>query len=132
MLTEDMLAAVMDAVSGYERLILVGDPAQLPPIGVGRPFIDLVKLLQEQGKGHALLTVRFRQEVISKGKEAETPPDLLLADWFEAFRGIDRDSAYIGECSEQDGVPMLSLRQVQLSEAVDGANFSLAVTVQSS
>ena len=47
----------------------------------------------------------------------------------EAFRGIDRDSAYIGECSEKDGVPMLSLRQVQLSEAVDGANFSLATTL---
>jgi hypothetical protein len=88
MLTEDMLAAVMDAVSGYERLILVGDPAQLPPIGVGKPFIDLVNLLQEQGKGHALLTVRFRQEVISKGKEAETPSDLLLADWFSG-RGAE-------------------------------------------
>lgn len=47
----------------------------------------------------------------------------------EAFRGVDRDSAYIGECSEKDGVPMLSLRRVPLAEAIDDANFSLAVTV---
>jgi len=86
MLTEDMLAAVMDAVSGYERLILVGDPAQLPPIGVGRPFIDLVELLREQGRGYALLTVRFRQEVVSRDKEAETPPD-LFSRTRESFTG---------------------------------------------
>lgn len=91
MLTEDMLAAVMDAVTGYERLILVGDPAQLPPIGVGKPFIDLVELLKAQSRGHAILTVRFRQEVVSKNKEAETPPDLLLADWFSG-RGVEPGS----------------------------------------
>ncbi|MEA3148623.1 MAG: hypothetical protein QOI53_4278, partial [Verrucomicrobiota bacterium] len=32
------------------------------------------------------------------------------------FRGVDRDCAYFGECSEKDGVPMLSLRRVQLTE----------------
>jgi hypothetical protein len=34
----------------------------------------------------------------------------------ETFRGVDRDCAYFGECSEKDGVPMLSLRRVQLTE----------------
>jgi hypothetical protein len=43
MLTEDMLAAVLSTfTSRIQRLILVGDPAQLPPIGAGRPFADLV------------------------------------------------------------------------------------------
>jgi hypothetical protein len=43
MLTEDMLAAVLSTFTGrIQRLILVGDPAQLPPIGAGRPFADLV------------------------------------------------------------------------------------------
>ena len=34
----------------------------------------------------------------------------------ETFRGVDRDCVYLGECSEKDGVPMLSLRRVQLTE----------------
>jgi hypothetical protein len=43
MLTMDDLYAVLSALDlGHvERLILVGDPNQLPPIGVGRPFADL-------------------------------------------------------------------------------------------
>jgi len=37
MLTEDALDALLDGLEGYDRLILVGDPRQLPPIGlVGR------------------------------------------------------------------------------------------------
>lgn len=41
MLTEDMLAALLNAVEVTDRLVLVGDPRQLPPIGAGRPFVDL-------------------------------------------------------------------------------------------
>ena len=49
MLTMDDLYAVLRALDlGHvERLILVGDPNQLPPIGVGRPFADLVGVLDE-------------------------------------------------------------------------------------
>ena len=47
MLTEDQLAATLDAIetTSVERLILVGDPRQLPPIGAGRPFVDIVRYL---------------------------------------------------------------------------------------
>ena len=49
MLTMDDLYAVLRALDlGHvARLILVGDPNQLPPIGVGRPFADLVGVLDE-------------------------------------------------------------------------------------
>ncbi len=83
MLTEDQLDAVLDAVRGVDRFVLVGDPRQLPPIGVGRPFVDLVNLLGEGasvtlprvGRGYAELTVRMRQR-------GETRDDLALAEWF--------------------------------------------------
>lgn len=83
MLTEDQLDAVLDAVRGVDRFILVGDPRQLPPIGVGRPFVDLVNFLAEGapasfprvGHGYAELTVRMRQR-------GETRDDLALAEWF--------------------------------------------------
>ena len=84
MLTEEMLAALIQALKGVRRLILIGDPRQLPPIGAGRPFVDIVKRLVPEGitgncprvgPGYAELTVRRRQA----GKERE---DLRLAEWF--------------------------------------------------
>src|SRR5207244_9930941 len=52
MLTEDDLWAVLSSVTAtVKRVILVGDPSQLPPIGVGRPFADLVAYLDPRTVG---------------------------------------------------------------------------------
>ena len=48
MLTEDMLVAVVDALPTSCRLLLVGDPYQLPPIGAGCPFVDLIEYLERK------------------------------------------------------------------------------------
>ena len=49
MLTEEMFGAILDAVGRKaKRIIFVGDPDQLPPIGAGKPFVDLVNLLKEK------------------------------------------------------------------------------------
>jgi hypothetical protein len=84
MLTEEMTAALLEALSGVHRLIFVGDPHQLPPIGAGRPFADVIARLQPQdietrfprvGPGYAELTVPRRQG-------AGEREDLQLAAWF--------------------------------------------------
>lgn len=86
MLTEDMLGALFDALQGVNRFIFVGDPAQLPPIGAGRPFVDIIAKLRPQNyesifprvaHGYAELTIERRQV----GTER---PDLRLARWFSA------------------------------------------------
>lgn len=46
MLTEEMFGALMQALKHAKRIIFIGDPNQLPPIGAGRPFVDLVDLLR--------------------------------------------------------------------------------------
>jgi ATP-dependent exoDNAse (exonuclease V) alpha subunit len=46
MLTEEQLAALFDALGIVQRIILVGDYRQLPPIGTGRPFVDIVSQLK--------------------------------------------------------------------------------------
>ena len=88
MLTEEMLAALIQALKGVQRLILIGDPRQLPPIGAGRPFLDIVKHVTPEGvtrkfprvePGYAELTIRRRQG----GADRE---DLQLAEWFSGHR----------------------------------------------
>lgn len=83
MMTEEMLAALLEAVGGAKRIILVGDHRQLPPIGAGRPFADIVRYLQPDrveslfpkvGKGYAELTFNWRQD--------PSAPDSRLAAWY--------------------------------------------------
>jgi ATP-dependent exoDNAse (exonuclease V) alpha subunit len=84
MLTEEMFGSLIQALKGVHRLILIGDFRQLPPIGSGRPFVDIIRHLAPEGirekfprvsPGYAELTVRRRQA----GEERE---DLQLAEWF--------------------------------------------------
>ncbi len=84
MLTEDQLAALLDSLEGVERLVLVGDPRQLPPIGAGRPFVDICRHLAPAdsppvfprvASGYAELTIIGRQRGAGRG-------DVLLARQF--------------------------------------------------
>jgi len=84
MLTEEMLATALDCLQDAKRFILVGDHRQLPPIGSGRPFVDIIRYLQPEnvelmfpriGKGYAELTVKRRQGGSDR-------VDIQLAEWF--------------------------------------------------
>jgi hypothetical protein len=90
MLTEDMFGALFDAIGNEaERIIFVGDYNQLPPIGAGRPFVDMVRYIREAdsipefpavGKNYAKLTVTNRQLPDSVTKKVRS--DVRLAKWF--------------------------------------------------
>jgi hypothetical protein len=84
MLTEDMIGALLDAVQGVKRFVFVGDPSQLPPIGAGRPFVDIISHVRPDeyqnsfprvAPGYAELTIERRQVAADR-------PDLRLARWF--------------------------------------------------
>lgn len=75
MLTETMLAAVLQSLKQVKRFILIGDPRQLPPIGEGRPFVDIVEKLTPDniegifpkvGPGYGELTIPRRQGGLSR------------------------------------------------------------------
>ena len=96
MLTEEMLAALIESLTGMDRLILVGDPRQLPPIGAGRPFIDIITRLRPKeftpgflrvGPSYAELTVPRRQD-------AQDRDGLELAEWFGGEPGPSHDSVF--------------------------------------
>ena len=94
MLTLDDLAALLLALdlAHTQRIILVGDPNQLPPIGVGRPFVDLMVYLEmlagragavdaNTATGTAGALGRLTVEVRTRSGDA--PSDALrLASWF--------------------------------------------------
>ncbi|MBE0702510.1 MAG: ATP-binding domain-containing protein, partial [Afipia sp.] len=94
MLTEDQLAATLDAMetTAVERLILVGDPRQLPPIGAGRPFVDIVRYLNddhtiansEVPAGYAELKIVRRQteQSVATGQPPAARDDIILSRWF--------------------------------------------------
>jgi hypothetical protein len=84
MLTEEMLGALIDSLSGVERLVLCGDHRQLPPIGVGRPFADIIRFLRllddASAAGVAELTIGRRQK--SAGTTVAGRDDLAVASLF--------------------------------------------------
>lgn len=90
MLTMDDLVAVIEALDlvHVQRLILVGDPNQLPPIGVGRPFADLTSYLEntnakgDDGKPISEALARLTVEVRAVAGADEPSDTLRLASWF--------------------------------------------------
>lgn len=91
MLTMDDLVAILEALdlAHVQRVILVGDPNQLPPIGVGRPFADLVSYLEASqaqtddgtplGNALARLSVEVRAAATATSSASDA---LRLASWF--------------------------------------------------
>ncbi|MBN72085.1 MAG: RNA helicase [Gimesia sp.] len=84
MLTEEMMAALIESLTKVDRLIFVGDYRQLPPIGAGRPFIDIVARLQPDDfpADQPHVSAGFAELMIPRRQGAGERDDLLLASWF--------------------------------------------------
>jgi thymidine kinase len=88
MLTEDMFAGILKLVDSHaERIIFIGDPNQLPPIGAGRPFVDLIKYL-ERAYPDKVATLKTEMRQGSGGD------DLSFAQLFSNSDEVDKDVVY--------------------------------------
>lgn len=111
MLTSEMFAAVLKSCSQAQRIIFVGDPNQLPPIGCGKPFSDLVDYLQkEYPENVARLTCVMRTEM------SETND---FASWFKSGSGSD-ESVFDKVEANKNPVKGIRFRQYEddLQEAI--------------
>jgi hypothetical protein len=84
MLTEEQLAALLDAIHAPDRLVLVGDPRQLPPIGAGRPFVDLITRLTREAAVPAFprTVPSYAELTVLRRQAGQVRDDLMLAAWF--------------------------------------------------
>ncbi len=102
MLTEEQLAAIFDSLGAMDRIILVGDYRQLPPIGTGRPFADIIQILKPGvfddpevrcGSAYAELK-QIRRQVASPEDQrwdvalSQCFSDEPAEDSFEVFRNL--------------------------------------------
>jgi len=91
MLTEDDLYALLQALDmGHvQRIILVGDPYQLPPIGAGRPFADLcahLELLEDKDEDIAAAKCLARLKEVVRNVDGENSDALTLASWYSGMK----------------------------------------------
>jgi exodeoxyribonuclease V alpha subunit len=145
MIPIDLFAALLRAVdmNKARRLILVGDPNQLPPIGPGRPFMDILTWLEsdpELARCVAKLTERARYEDansralrLADGYLRESPPagdDELLA---AVARGESEDDLEVHFWKDQKDLDMRlrermkDLLPLATDDDYEGFNASLGV-----
>jgi ATP-dependent exoDNAse (exonuclease V) alpha subunit len=92
MLTCEDFYAVLRALdlSHVQRIILVGDPFQLPPIGPGKPFADLCNYLETVARKDPKQTVASealaRLEVVVRTATVGSSDTLTLASWFAGLK----------------------------------------------
>lgn len=100
MIPMDLLGVLFRALdlNKVTRLILVGDPNQLPPIGPGRPFVDIIAWLEadpDRRRCLARLTERARHE--DHNSQA-----LQLADGYLRDDPIPGDDDFLSRAARQD------------------------------
>jgi ATP-dependent exoDNAse (exonuclease V) alpha subunit len=146
MIPLDLLAALFRVVdlNQTRRLILVGDPNQLPPIGPGRPFMDALVWL-ESDPAHSRCVARLEERARHEDADSRA---LRLADGFLCDAppaGDDELLAAVarGECDGdlevhfwKDRADLISLLQhrmqslLQLKTPEDYRGFSASMGVE--
>jgi exodeoxyribonuclease V alpha subunit len=111
MIDVELAAALFDACGERTRVVLVGDADQLPPVGPGRPFADLVTAPEVPV---ARLTTLHRQALESW--VARNAPRILIGDMVEL--GATHDFAHVRVDAARDILPAVcDVVREQLSDA---------------
>jgi hypothetical protein len=125
MLTEDMFAGILKLVDSHaERIIFIGDPNQLPPIGAGRPFVDLINYL-ESAYPDKVATLKTEMRQGSGGD------DLSFAQLFSNSNSVDKNVIYRIQNNQTDDrlkyiqyTNLDELEKVFFEQLVDIANMT--------
>ena len=114
MLDLQLVSALFRAINwtSVQRLILVGDPNQLPPIGRGRVFADIIDYLEDaETGGVGVLNVNMRQ--MENRVENKGTGILEIASLYLRERHLDAESPENKAAAEE------SLRKLQEGGEID-------------
>jgi ATP-dependent exoDNAse (exonuclease V) alpha subunit len=126
MLTEEMFGALLETVRRAKRIILIGDTNQLPPIGTGKPFFELVQKLREEGQPHHTnLLVSNRQK---QNDRDAVRLDVALAKMFTEDLSANADDNIFEKIAGDDENIEL-IRCADVSELPDVVNETLRKAV---
>lgn len=110
-----LMASLLGAVSAGTKVLLVGDPYQLPPVGRGKPFLDMIR----GGLPHGHLTEihRFAGRIakvcdqIKKGERWYASPKVDLdAESPENFRHVETQTPFATIAALKDIVQRMPAR----------------------
>ncbi len=109
MLTETDFYALLQVLdlSHVKRIILVGDPFQLPPIGPGRPFADFCALLDSDASdtnSAGLSEALARLEVVVRTTQAGNSDTLTLASWFSGLKPAKNADEILTKLGDNDSL----------------------------
>ncbi len=100
MIPIDLLATLFRAIdfNGVRRLVLMGDPNQLPPIGPGRPFSDLITWFdRDDARRKRLIRLTLRGRF-----ESATSLGLRLSDGYTDGEALVDDDAPLSQIARNE------------------------------
>ncbi|KAF1290189.1 AAA family ATPase [Candidatus Enterococcus leclercqii] len=121
MLTENMFAGILKLVDSHaERIIFIGDPNQLPPIGAGRPFVDLIDFLKKNRPNNIA-------ELNTEMRQGSGGDDLSFAQLFSNSDDVSKDVVYKVKSGNSDN--RLEFVQYKDQEELDSLLLNELVTI---
>lgn len=136
MVPTDLLAALFRAIdwNDVRRLIMIGDPNQLPPIGPGRPFADIIAWLDtDDHRCERLIGLRYRgrfEDANSLGLQlsdgyamGETTPaddEVLAKVAIGDIKDSDIEAYYWKDSKELNRILQSCIYRLVLKDAVRG------------
>ena len=119
MLTEEMFGALVQSLKRAKRIIFVGDPNQLPPIGAGRPFVDLVYMVKMNLKpGFPRVCDHYGELTVNRRQKAdEVRMDVRLSRLFTSTEERPDDDVITDIL--RDGNPNIEFEQWSTREELE-------------
>ena len=124
MLTVEDFYAIFKALdmSRVNRIILVGDPSQLPPIGPGKPFYELCNYLsglEKDQEDYSAAQALAKLDVIVRTRTDGESDALTLASWYSGEKPKKNADIIFDKIETDDNLNDLSVKTWKTPEDIE-------------
>jgi exodeoxyribonuclease V alpha subunit len=122
MIDQTLMATLFKAINWHtvQRIILVGDPNQLPPIGIGKVFSDVLNWLDDANKGELKVNLRqMENKLLNKGTGIlDLASSFIQSKQVSGVNG-EVDEEELSDLAEQKAVTVDLLKRIQELDFTD-------------